>query len=267
MIAVAIAGILLYTDGMETSFYELAADAADYVLFGKRENGYTPIHFHSNFELIFVSSGQVRVLISGEEKVLSRGELAFSSGYDVHFYETVGDSVSYVLLAGGKYMTNFYAECGHSFIKFLDASTHFAPLNEMFVRFCGEFEEYNDLQKTAAIELILGYITRHFEIKSGARRVNSTMVQVLMYLEEHYRDDISLGSLASKFGYTKTYLSSLFNRYIGTGFRAYLNSLRVRAVNALIKKENIAVTKAVFLCGFDSLNTYYRAKNDVRAES
>ena len=50
---------------------------------------------------------------------------------------------------------------------------------------------------------------------------------VTSYMREHYREEISLEDVASRFGFSSTYLSRIFARYIQVNYRTYLTDLRV----------------------------------------
>ena len=240
--------------------YENAADEKDYIFFRKIKNNKITPHFHHNLELMFVASGKERVVINGEERVLSKGGLGISSNYAVHYYEPVGESEVYILLIGGKYVTRFYGDNGQNFVHFVDCSPRFDRIAALLEQSLQEFDGYNDLMKTAAIDFLLGYLVLHFDIVSDKKPHNTDMIQILTYVNANYREPLTAENTAKIFGYTKTYFSALFNRYTGRHFRTHLNQLRLEAAEHMHEEDSIPVTKAALSVGFDSLNTYYRAK-------
>ena len=71
------------------------------------------------------------------------------------------------------------------------------------------------------------------------------------YVQSHYADpDISLKKLASLFSYTEKYLSTLFKRQMHTGFRDYVNSLRVQQAQQLLIRGQLTVAQVAAQCGF-----------------
>lgn len=71
------------------------------------------------------------------------------------------------------------------------------------------------------------------------------------YVDSHYADpDISLKKLASLFSYTEKYLSALFVRKTHTGFRDYVNSLRIQKAQQLLIQGGLTVTQIAAQCGF-----------------
>jgi len=58
------------------------------------------------------------------------------------------------------------------------------------------------------------------------------------YLQRHYRDDISTGQIAARFGFVPSYLSRLFRGGVGMSPAEYLNSLRVEKAKELLLDDD-----------------------------
>ena len=84
----------------------------------------------------------------------------------------------------------------------------------------------------------------------------------MRYIDGHYEEEITLTLLASRFGYEKTYLSKVLNKFLGMNLREYLNRYRIAKINR-IRRENpeLSMLEISERCGFESLNTFYRAYN------
>jgi AraC-like DNA-binding protein len=83
----------------------------------------------------------------------------------------------------------------------------------------------------------------------------------LMELEETYLDaELSLPALAARLSIKPHQLSEILNRRLGSNFRAYVNSYRVRtAKRMLLDDERQSVLMIAFLSGFNSKNAFYAA--------
>lgn len=80
------------------------------------------------------------------------------------------------------------------------------------------------------------------------------------YVEEHFREKITLSQLANKFGYASSYFSRTFNEFAGISLREYVNRLRIVETLKLKKmNENLPWAKIASKVGYVSLNTFYRA--------
>ena len=91
-------------------------------------------------------------------------------------------------------------------------------------------------------------------------RLSAFVCNVLRYAEANIGEDLSLSALSSRFGYSREHLSRILHKYLTESWSSYVNRLRVKRADALLKEkcgEN--VLKIAYECGFDSPNTFYRA--------
>ena len=98
---------------------------------------------------------------------------------------------------------------------------------------------------------------------SQERKENKTaraFSEVLRYLNAHYREEITLSSLAARFSYAENYFSALFNDFTGMSLREYVNRRRIAEVLRLKAKNPAASLFSLALdCGYVSEKTFYRA--------
>ena len=93
---------------------------------------------------------------------------------------------------------------------------------------------------------------------------NELVADVLGYIEQNYKENVTLPSIAQRFGYNRFYFSKLFNAAIGESLCSYVNSVRVRKFIELYKTEkNANILSAAFSVGFDSMPSFYRAFKNV----
>ena len=78
------------------------------------------------------------------------------------------------------------------------------------------------------------------------------MLKVLDYIYENYSEELSLPFVASKFGYTTNYFSTLFNKFTAMNFNDYVNWVRYNKAVILLNdsKNGYTVTEVSNICGF-----------------
>ena len=79
------------------------------------------------------------------------------------------------------------------------------------------------------------------------------------YIEDHFREDISLSQVADHVGLSPAYFCDRFGKVIGMNFREYLQQLRIEEARALLAQTDQQVTKIAFACGFNGLTQFNRA--------
>ena len=94
------------------------------------------------------------------------------------------------------------------------------------------------------------------------------MVDILQYINMHYKEPLTLEGVASAFGYNKYYFSRIFNRYIGESLSNYINVVRVQNfMRAANEEKNPQISRLAEECGFESMPTFYRAFEKLYGES
>ncbi|MEW4414536.1 response regulator [Clostridium sp. AN503] len=72
------------------------------------------------------------------------------------------------------------------------------------------------------------------------------------YVEEHYREKISLAQLADQLGISQGYLSSSFKKQTGQNFTDYVNHFRVEKAKELIATHQYMMYEISDMLGFDT---------------
>jgi len=243
--------------------YEKEADENNYLYFIFSDNNYCNVHFHKNIEILFVKEGRHRVIINGVEHILTAGEIAFSNSYDVHCYKYEEHSKVYIIVIGNNYSSRFINQYGKIFDNFLPVHNEGTKeIFELLDKFYYQKNDNNLLMNYGFIDLLLGLMAKYYPLKDGIKNNNNIIIEILTYINENYKSDITLNSVSERFGYTKPYFSMLFNKYTNTHLRDYINRLRVDRVKELLEDKqynNDTITAIAMGCGFESLNTFYRA--------
>ena len=102
--------------------------------------------------------------------------------------------------------------------------------------------------------VILGVIARNVVFEEGASYTGSDLIsKILLYVHEHFREEISLSSIAAHF------VSGLFKSSVNVGILRYINFLRLKNVVTLLNERKYSTEFCVLESGFRSVRTFYRA--------
>lgn len=138
-------------------------------------------------------------------------------------------------------------------------------LFEKLLKLCLQAEkQWNDATqqfKAGFAYMFLEALLQHIELKKiGESKSRNAFLDIMGYVEEHFREKITLSQLANKFGYASSYFSRTFNEFAGISLREYVNRLRiVEALKLKKMNENLPWAKIASKVGYVSLNTFYRA--------
>jgi AraC-like DNA-binding protein len=81
-------------------------------------------------------------------------------------------------------------------------------------------------------------------------------LEILLYIQEHYKEPITLATLAKRLGYSYAYTSTIFKAAFRQSFSATVNAYRLDEAVRLLKQRTHAVTEIVHLCGFSTIRNF-----------
>ena len=242
------------------SFYELNAEKSGYFRLGIRTPYVTPTHFHSATEMIFVESGEQTLVIGAQRRTLKAGEGAFVESFVPHFYEKPEGTV-YYLVAEDKYFDRAFDE--KRILPRFFSFDNFAFLSQMYSFSKKEYKypQNKALALEGTLKILISAISEendYLEIKKD--KPGELVREILKYAYTSLNDDLSLNALSRRYGYSADYLSRLLRKQLSENFGEYVNRLRVRYANELLRtKPEMSVLQIAFDSGFDSIHTFYRA--------
>ena len=106
---------------------------------------------------------------------------------------------------------------------------------------------------------ILGLIAKNVVFAENETGVTDDLIsKILLYIHGNYTDNISLSSIAPRFGYNGSYISQLFKSCFNIGIARYINTLRLKNAVSLMQQRKYSTTYCAIESGFSSLRTFYR---------
>lgn len=219
-------------------------------------------HFHSHIEIYLVISGEIEVFINDQRRILREGEMSVAFSYDVHAYNTPKNSSAYYLIIPTKFFGDFlsFFSNKHPSVHFIDDKITCDTVKNAIEKI---LEKPNELSRQGYLYIILGAI---LDLIPDSDKSDDTDLglspDILIYLSKHFREELTLSSLAAEFGYNPSYMSRSFKNTFGISFGKYLTMLRLRESVLLMNKGGMSITECAFESGFGSMRSFYRAFND-----
>ena len=93
----------------------------------------------------------------------------------------------------------------------------------------------------------------------GANGLHEGVRWALTYMEEHYRDPLTLKHVAAEARLSPSYFSQLFHEFVGVTFQEHLQTLRARFADSLLRATDMSVTDVCHASGFSDLSHFERA--------
>lgn len=245
------------------AYFELSRDYNNLFYCLPRENTWVDPHFHSNIEIYYVHEGEIEVTINNETALLTAGCASVANSFDIHAFATPSHSKFTCLLVPMDMTSQFRHRLQtrrfrSAFLTDPAAGREIGCAIERLYRYN---ETRNSMAAVGYVYTILGIfadtvgLVRREQVEDSSTLVR----QVLVYLEQHYLEPLTIEDLAKQHGYNRYYFSRLFNARIGCGFNQHLNNLRARHAARLIRTTSDSLEDICFQSGFGSIRTFTRA--------
>ncbi|MGG4036539.1 response regulator transcription factor [Paenibacillus cisolokensis] len=105
-------------------------------------------------------------------------------------------------------------------------------------------------------------VNRLLEAASGGERPTETKnkltIEAERYVEEHFREDLSLQTVADRLHASSIYLGRLFKAETGEYFNDRLNRLRIDEARRLLRETRLTASEIAARCGFADANYFFR---------
>ncbi|NCB06282.1 MAG: AraC family transcriptional regulator [Clostridia bacterium] len=102
---------------------------------------------------------------------------------------------------------------------------------------------------------LLSALPRAAEEGTYSRRVR----EIIDYISAHFREEISLESIANVFCVHKTHLARLFKTETGMSLSEFIRRYRVNAAKTLLRDSRFRVNEIAYQVGFNSTQSFYNA--------
>ena len=240
--------------------FGLQRESNNELFFNSYNNVTGKFHFHSQLELFFVDEGEVNVFINDKTKRISAGEMSVTLSYDAHLYKSYGASRSSLLIIPQYMCRRFISEIKNKRIEnpFVTDKKAVAEIRECYDKIKLYFD--NKLRVEGYINVIFGILMEHVSLKTGFEVSDMRLGSKLMlYINENYKNNISLFSVAQTLGYNPSYISRYFKETFNIGINQYINIMRLKNAVLLMRDGKNSITYYAIESGFNSMSTFYRA--------
>lgn len=251
-------------------YYEKTRDDYSQPTFWRTKNNFCHPHFHSALELNYVVKGEMEALVDGEGYTARQGELLVVSPYSLHKFTTPVSSDNYVLIVPRDYIRSFETQLrGKRFAGALlpkgEGARQIARCMQLLLKSPAFGQEMwpqprqDSYILRGQVYTILGILLESLPLQQMQQPGSHAFVRdVLGYLDANYRQPVTLGALAAKFGYSRSRISHAFNKEVGCSIPEYLGTLRARAAASMLLEEEAGITDVALEAGFESMRSFYR---------
>ena len=230
-------------------------------------------HFHSAVEVVLTVQGKVRYEISNRVYEVRENEVLIVPPGLEHGLSMDGDSKRYLILfepdalytmGDIKLLSSGFNQVFH----LGDGSPTHTRVRELILQAVQVYQEEEMMWNTVCYSLMMQvYAALGQRFLTGMQvlprrertRENSQIITSIMtYINNHYRDELTLDQAADVAGFSRYYFSRFFKTQTGYTFKEYLCQKRLQVAMDLLIHSNVSMSEVALQSGFGSIATFNR---------
>lgn len=240
-----------------------------------------PLHWHEEFEIIYIASGQGYISLLSQQHLCKTGDILLIAPGDLHaIYQYGTSSMEYytILFRDSLLEENPDSVCSQQFLlpiteHQVDFPRHLTPndpmnallhpyIDDLITHQGSPLPEYRLMIKSD-LYAILYHINRHSSTAGPnaiLREKNvRNMKSILSYLMRNYGEPISIAQAASIAGYSESYFMKCFHEVTGKSFTQYLNLYRLEVAAEKLLHTDAPILEIAQDCGYNNFSYFIRS--------
>lgn len=230
------------------------------------------MHIHDRCEIYFFISGNVEYLVEGSKYPLNENSLMIMRPAEAHAPKITGGgryeryAINFPLsitdpIDPERRMTRIFTErpLGNNNMVTL-SEMDMSLVKKLFSEMCSDNDDYGrKLTINTHLITLLDIISRAWnQKKSSGNKQESAAERIVIYVNEHLTDDISVPQLAEHFYLSSSQFNRVFKQATGAAPWEYVIKKRLTIAKELMR-NGASAQAAAESCGFRDYSVFYRA--------
>lgn len=250
-----------------------------YHIRGTKKAFHIPVHWHDEVEMIYVREGELRIFVEGKIYTATSGEVYLVNPGELHYMETDKIPVDYYTILFPLQFISFLSQDRiEREIMFPFRESKLLLQNDISQKEVARSVEeilltlieinddkkgmYELRTKTLLLQLIAEFAENTCFYESSMRKSSYLQREMISYIQDHFKEKITLEMLSEEFHLSQKYISRYFKEQFAISFMQYVSHLRMEKAKDLLRNTELPITEVAMSCGYPSVNLFIRNFKD-----
>ena len=225
-----------------------------------------PTRIHQFTEIQYIINGTLELTVDGITEHLSKGDIAVISPFRNHSFKCSHDAKRWILIPSNNFIADYIS---NESVLINGEKCSFSASNGLKSYLDENLFDMGDkifdlgLNKRLMLKIkalsyaILEEYTRTIPQRKTNLK-NNALANIVIYLSEHFKENLTRESVGAKLGYSSSYISHVIETIPNMTFSKLLNSLRVEYAKNLLLGTELSMIDIALDSGFGSERSFYR---------
>lgn len=224
---------------------------------------YTPRHWHRSIEVNYLMEGDALLYINGNECREGDDTLMIINSGDIHMVRPLTSRYTKAisLIISYDFLKERYPEiedCEFYLKNCPEKNTELKSLlKQLYELFVEKSDSLYIWQGNILIYQIIYILLRFYCVKKDhtvhlqkTEKYRDRFKVIIEYINERYKEDLTLTSVAGFYGLSREHLARNFKKYMGTTFKEYLDSVRLHHAHRALLNTDFSILEIALDSGF-----------------
>lgn len=241
----------------------------------KTRKNYLRIHYHTLIEISLVLRGSGVYKTNETIYDIQAGDIFLYRPNEAHCITDIGaDGIELLNIHISPYFlyTNFQNALSSTYIKILAANfplksnkinnllspEQVEEVKSYILTIRKEMEDKKSDYLTfvcnllSSILILISRSQKNVKVSQKEKQSYQRLIQAIKYIDTHFKENITLDSIAQKVGYSRCYFSSIFKKCMGMSIWDYICIKRIEEALTQIKTTDKNISDIALDCGFNT---------------
>jgi AraC-like DNA-binding protein len=213
-------------------------------------------NLHEYSEILYCKKGEGIATVNGQPIAVKEKQLIWIPPNYVHCYNFENAEVVCAVFSNDLIPLFFKALEGKYFcVSPIDAGELSPALEKLYL-----LKKDDSMMVSGYLNLVCSLVFKQSKLEIGKHSDGVLYQKVISYVSSNYTEDITLSSVAKRFGYNEKYLSHTLHELTGIHFRQLLTFYRINHAKKLLEsRTDKNITVIAEESGFFSTKTFNRS--------
>lgn len=251
---------------MKSSTYERIPHRENHITIKPFEDyNKSHLHWHEMIEILYYHDDRTVVDCNMDEISVKKGDIIFVNMNELHKATKKGLPATYHCI---QLRTDFFSNfIGGKYVVFENVIRDERCTRELDRVI--EYYESDSIDKEVSMKkhmyafleiLCRDYVRNVFDRDKYARnlRIYDKFNDIVIYINDHYDEDLTVSDIAERFYVSESYLSSIFKNNSGKSVMKYVNEVRIERAKTYLERTNMSIGQIANCVGFGDINYFSR---------
>ena len=219
-------------------------------------------HSHSFIETVYVTEGEGKHCINGEEEKIKKGDfLIIQPGFEHYYVPKYSNSNFHIEnFIFNKELFPFLNNYPCLIVRHVGDDAAIIKLIEVMEEECGNEAKNNDEIIKHLMNALLLWIIQKYSNESG-KIVNyseNLCSEICEYIKNNFSEDLTLDKIAGKFYCSKNTVVSMFRKNYDTTVYHFILKVRIEKACEFLLKSDLSNREIAEKVGFQDFRNFYR---------